>query len=108
MKRWWLIRGLKVIVLVALAITAIGFVVMSLWNWLLPPLVGWHILSFTQALGLLLLCRILFGGIRGHRGGWKHRMRERWESMTPEERERVRSGVRRGSYCRQQMPENPQ
>ena len=44
-----------------------GEVVMHLWNWLLPPLFGWRMLGFWQALGLLVLCRILFGGL--HHGG---------------------------------------
>ena len=38
-----------------------GELVMHLWNWLLPPLFGWHLITFWQALGLLLLSRILFG-----------------------------------------------
>ena len=39
-----------------------GEVVMHLWNWLLPTLFGWRQITFWQALGLLALCRILFGG----------------------------------------------
>ena len=78
-----------------------GEVVSRLWNWLLPPLFGWPVITFWQALGLLLLCRILFGGF-GFRGGPRHhigrrmreRMSERWASMTPEERERFRQGIR--------------
>jgi hypothetical protein len=35
---------------------------MHLWNWLLPPLFGWRQITFWQALGILALCRILFGG----------------------------------------------
>ena len=42
---------------------------MHLWNWLLPPLFGWRTLGFWQALGLLALCRILFGGLGGHGPG---------------------------------------
>jgi hypothetical protein len=74
-----------------------GEVVMHLWNWLLPTLFGWHPIGFWQALGLLVLSRILFGGFGGH-GPGRHRMRrewaERWEKMTPEERERFRQGMR--------------
>jgi len=70
-----------------------GEVVKLLWNWLLPPLFGWHFITFWQALGLLALCRILFGGFgcgqRGN-GGMRRRMHERWEKMTPEEREKFR------------------
>lgn len=74
-----------------------GWVVMSLWNWLLPPLFGWHTVTIWQALGLLVLCRILFGGLgmqnnaRSRMGG---RMRERWGAKDPEERERLRQRMR--------------
>ena len=74
-----------------------GGVVLLLWNWLLPPLFGWRQITFWQALGLLALCRILFGGcgIRGSVGSRvRRRMAERCESMTPEERERFRQRVR--------------
>ena len=47
-----------------------GEVVMHLWNWLLPALFGWRLITFWQALGLLALCRILFGGFGG---GGSHR-----------------------------------
>ncbi|HEY3770349.1 MAG TPA: hypothetical protein VGN44_16875 [Candidatus Angelobacter sp.] len=73
-----------------------GEAVMRLWNWLMPMLFGWRMLTFWQAFGLLALCRILFGshGFRGHRSHFRNRMRERWEHMTPEERERFRQGMR--------------
>jgi len=74
-----------------------GELVMRLWNWLLPSLFGWHEVTFWQALGLLALCRILFGGLRvGGRSGsnFRRRMTERWENMTPEERDRLRQSWR--------------
>ena len=74
-----------------------GTLVLLLWNWLLPSLFGWHEITFWQALGLLALCRILFGGLGRHgwpRSGLRRRMAERWEHMTPEERERFRQGMR--------------
>ena len=74
-----------------------GEIVLQLWNWLLPPIFGWREITFWQALGMLVLCRILFGGFGMHRGGssdYRSRMRERWEKMTPEERERMRQGWR--------------
>src|SRR5664279_6468759 len=42
-----------------------GWVVMHLWNWLLPALFGWRMITFWQALAMLVLCRILFGGVSG-------------------------------------------
>jgi hypothetical protein len=74
-----------------------GFIVQQLWNWLVPPVFGWSALTFWQALGLLALCRILFGGLSMHGGrGARHRrggFRRRWRP-TPEERERFRRGIR--------------
>ncbi len=75
-----------------------GEVVMLLWNWLLPPLFGWRTLGFWQALGLLALCRILFGGL-GHHGGHGHGRRhwaDRCKRMTPEEREKFRQAMAEG------------
>lgn len=73
-----------------------GVIVMKLWNWLLPVRFEGPQITFWQALGLLALCRILFGGF-GFRGPgrsrFRQRMEERWERMTPEERERFRQGL---------------
>jgi hypothetical protein len=74
-----------------------GEIVLHLWNWLLPGLFGWHRITFWQALGLLILCRILFGGFGMHGGrghGMRARMKDRCEPMTPEERERFRERMR--------------
>jgi hypothetical protein len=70
-----------------------GEIVRLLWNWLTPPLFGFRAITFWQALGLLALCRILFGGF-GFPGGSRRRMGERWGHMNPEERERFRQGMR--------------
>jgi hypothetical protein len=81
------------IVIAAIALPVFGFLVMSLWNWLMPTIFSVHPVGFWQALGLFFLSRILFGGIGGN-GGRKHwRHRERWEHMSPEERERFRAGM---------------
>jgi hypothetical protein len=74
-----------------------GEIVLHLWNWLLPPLFGWRQITFWQALGLLVLCRILFGGLGLHRSGrsnFRRRMEERCGPMTPEDREQFRQRMR--------------
>jgi hypothetical protein len=84
---------LAVLLFVALG----GEIVHRLWNWLLPPLFGWRQITFWQALGILALCRILFGGFGRHgsaRSKVRSPMAERWSAMTPEERERFRQGMR--------------
>jgi len=83
---------------IALAFVAlVGFVVMGLWNWLMPAVFALHRITFWQALGLFLFSKLLFGGFRG-RGGWhghwRGRMMERWGKMTPEEREKFRQTMR--------------
>jgi len=97
MRRRWIFVAPLAIGGFLLFIALGGEVVRWLWNWLLPPLFGWREITFWQALGLLALCRILFGGLGSHggQGSWRRRrMAERCEQMTPEERERFRQGMR--------------
>ena len=101
-------RGKRLIVIAPLAILGMalfafigGELVKMLWNWLTPTLFGWRQITFWQAFGLLALCRILFGGRRFSgsdrwpvRERLRRRMAERWERMTPEERDRYRQSFR--------------
>lgn len=104
-------RVLKIMVMIAAFVFVFGFVTEHLWNWLVPSITGWHTITYWQAVGLLLLCKILFGGFHKHgyrRGGdrwrekreWKRRMKERWEHMTPDERESFRAAMKqRWGHC---------
>lgn len=95
MRRKWIFLVAPPAVVLFIAIC--GEVVMHLWNWLLPMLFGWRQITFWQALGLLVLCRILFGGFGGHGSDRSHSRRrkaEQWERMTPEEREKFRQSMR--------------
>jgi hypothetical protein len=90
------VRFLKVALFVVLIASLLGFVVQGLWNWLTPALFGWHVITFWQALGILILSKILFAGFRGGPHGhrhWRYRMIERWGAMTPEEREKFREAM---------------
>jgi uncharacterized membrane protein len=97
-RRWRLIFiGPLAILGMALFIFIGGEVVKLLWNWLLPPLFGWRLITFWQAVALLALCRILFGGHGWHRSGrsnFRRRMEERCANMTPDEREQFRQRMR--------------
>jgi hypothetical protein len=95
MKRKWIFFVAPPALVLFIAIC--GEVVLHLWNWLLPGLFGWKTIGFWQALGLLVLCRMLFGGFGG-RGKRRGPRGERWEKMTPEEREKFRENLRR-SRC---------
>jgi len=87
-----------------------GELVMNLWNWLAPDLFGLRTITFWQALGLLALCRILFGGLGlggGSRSPSRRRLRERWEHMTDEERERLRQRLHDQSGRTTPLDSNP-
>lgn len=92
----WILRGSRIALIAIAAITIFSFIVMILWNWLAPAVFGARTIDFWQALGILVLSKILFGGFRGrpgYGGHWRWRMSERWQHMTPEERERFRQGM---------------
>ena len=106
--RWkWIFIAPAALLGMALIAFLGGEIVRLLWNWLLPSLFGVREITFWQALGLLVLCRILFGG-KGFHGGQRRysgfrrriadrmadRVGERWDQMTPEDRERFRQRIR--------------
>jgi hypothetical protein len=68
-------RGIALFIAFALFIVIGGIAVQLLWNWLVPDILNLRRLTLWEALGLLALCRILFGGF-GMRGGGSHR---RWD-----------------------------
>jgi hypothetical protein len=70
----------------------------GLWNLLMPAIFGLPAIGFWQALGLLVLSRVLFGRY----GGWGRRMANSrfsrgWKNLTPEERQRFSQAM--GSRC---------
>lgn len=86
---------IPVIILAFLALFSL--IVFALWNHVLVDVLGVKEITYWQALGILVLARILFGGFPGRRGGpggfgppWRyHKMMEWWQSLTPEEREKM-------------------
>ncbi len=95
---------LKCLVAIIAGIFFFGWITWLLWNWLVPVLFAGPVISFWQALGLLLLTKILFFGIGGRRSScgdygapqqhWKNRFAEKISSMTPEEREALKNKMR--------------
>ncbi|HEY0978196.1 MAG TPA: hypothetical protein VGE21_12065 [Flavobacteriales bacterium] len=69
-------RPVLIPVFILVAIGVLGTAVMLLWNNIIPGVTGWSTITWWQALGLLVLCRILFGGFKGRSGpgGW-----DRWK-----------------------------
>jgi hypothetical protein len=96
MKKFWIKKVLMILVFGSIAILVFGFVVMSLWNAILPAVLGVQAITFLQALGILLLSKILFGGFRGGCGGGRRSgkwmdMKQKFAGMTPEEREKFKA-----------------
>lgn len=72
-----------------------GEIIMHLWNWLMPAIFGLKTITFWQAIGLLILARILVGGLGGGSNNKKRKRKEmRWECMTSEEHDRFREWMR--------------
>jgi len=90
MRKNWRVHGLRIAAFGAVGIAVAGGVTMALWNSLMPAIFRLPAVSFWQALGLLLLSRLFFGGFgRGRRP----RFAKGWNSLTPEERERFRAAM---------------
>ena len=93
--KYWMV---KAVLLGALVMLGLSVAFMFLWNWLVPSLFDGPLISLWQALGLLILAKLLFG--RGGRWGgrqygrqrraWKKKFEEKWNQMTPEEKERFK------------------
>ncbi len=122
MKQFWIRRGIRFLSFGLLVIGLVGLAVMMLWNALLPAILGVTTITFGQALGLLVLSRLLFGSFgRGRPGwgrpgqngpdkqAWKEKLAERFQHLTPEEREEMKARWRercgpKGGYGRWQQP----
>ena len=111
-------KGLRILAWTAmgvLAVTAFGLVVMLLWNWLVPVLFNGPIIGFWQALGLLVLSKLLFwgGGGKGHnwrsnsyQNHWKNKFYNKFSSMTPEEREALKQKMKE-KWCHWEESSSP-
>lgn len=72
------------------AVILFGWIVMLLWNAIIVPAAGAHLLTFWQGLGLLVLSRILVGGFGGGGRRGRRGFRGQWNTMTPEEKENLK------------------
>jgi hypothetical protein len=103
----WIGKILVMILVGAGIVVGFGLGTMYLWNWLVPALFAGPVISFWQAIGLLALSKLLFWGLGfgraggwGHRHGyWRHHWREKWNAMSPEDRERLKQRMK-DKWCR--------
>lgn len=106
-KRRW-VRGPLIGLKIILGVFITSLLLMWLWNMLVPQIFSGPVITYWQALGLLILSKLLFGGFgRGFRGrhhhnhgdeAWKAKFRQKMENMSPEEREKFRTKCRSRFY----------
>jgi hypothetical protein len=92
MKKYWKI---KIALFVIASIVVMAAVIMWTWNWLVPDLFHGPLINFYQAIGLMILSRLLFRGFHGFKGRGMHygrleNWKEKFEKMTPEEKDKMR------------------
>jgi hypothetical protein len=95
---------------VAALLAVISYIVMLLWNNLLPNILNVNAITFWQAMGIFVLCKILFGfGRHGGGGSWgAQKMVERCKQMTPEERQQFKEEMKQKmcGWNKQNDPQN--
>ena len=111
MKRFGFAHVLKFAIIGIVVLGVLSLIAMYLWNWLVPTLFAGPTITYWQTLGLLVLSRLLLGGLRprgsfghghGHfgrgrfgHGPFGHRMHGmKWSRMTREERHAMRQKMR--------------
>lgn len=75
--RFWCYMGYGVLGVIGFGLFALifGWVIMVLWNALMPALFGLKVLSFWEAVGLAILARLLFGTAHSSRHPWRYKDR---------------------------------
>jgi hypothetical protein len=94
MKKYWMKKAPLFILIGTAGLFAVSGIVMLLWNGILPIVLHVSTITFFQAMGILVLSKILFGSFKGRRNGgthhWKMRMWHKWAAMTQEEKEKFK------------------
>ena len=105
-KIYW---GVKVAIMIFFFFTLVSYVVMVLWNWLMPDLFGLPYLNFWKAAGLLLLSKILFSGM-GNKKFEKKSSSHEWKShlvskhpLTPEQKQELKEKFT-SKWCQPNFP----
>lgn len=128
MKRFTWQKCVGIVLLIALGIMFFGLLVMGLWNWIVPGVFSGPQITFGEALGILVLSKILFGGFSGggkwkhhhcgcgygHGGShhwkdkWKEKMAARMANMTPEEKEKFKQKMYRCGWSDESTEVTPE
>jgi hypothetical protein len=104
-KKFWIKKIIGFSLLGILAVALLGYTVMFLWNHVLVTVISVSVINFWQAMGILVLSKILFGGFNSRSrcsncksGHWKNEMKEKWQGMSEEERDKIKEEWR--NRCR--------
>jgi hypothetical protein len=116
----WYYRFPFFLVIGLLILTGFTYLTMVLWNHLIPVLFHGPVLTFWQTLGLFILAKLLLHPHGFYRAPgyfrnrdryhyWRERMANRFDKMTPEEKERFREHWGRHFHQRHRMwdPDEP-
>ncbi len=86
----WFLMGLKFALGIILYFMVLAWAIMLLWNVLVPEIAGWQALTYTQALILLAMVRLLVGFRCFSGRHWKHKFGHNWSGLSDEERAEMR------------------
>jgi hypothetical protein len=93
-KNFWIKRAIFIPIAIVAGVFIFGSAIMLLWNCILPAVLGLKTITFWQALGILVLSKILFGGF-GCRHGHHRCHCQDWNKdctcISPEEREKMKA-----------------
>ncbi len=78
---WWrertlaekILTGMGFALMGLIFLALVGWVLMLLWNWLMPDIFGLKQINYWQAWGLLILSTILFKGLGSNNSGGSQR-----------------------------------
>jgi hypothetical protein len=96
-RRFWFGKAVMILVFCTAFVMLFSYIVMRLWNGILPDVLGVKIITFWQAMGILVLSKILFSGFGGFahkkeqfKNRFRQKMLDKWEHMTPEEKQKFK------------------
>lgn len=94
MNSHWKKKRPFIFILIVAGVALLIWLVMFLWNTILPEVIGVTTINYWQALGIFVLSKILFGGFRGgppRSKRFKSKISEKFMNMTDEQKETFKS-----------------
>lgn len=97
----WFLIGLKFTLGFILYFMVLAWIIMKLWNGLIPELTGWSVLSYNNSLILLVLVRLLVGFRFAGARYFKHKFGHKWSKLSEAERDDLREKFK-GRWCQKE------